>query len=67
MAKEYCVESKWCGWFGGYGSETDLANRINVLGREGWTLVRTESGRHGWWWLIWRPKVLMIFERNTSA
>jgi len=64
---EYAVDSKWSGWFGGWGSETDIAAVINVRAREGWTLVRTESQRCGWWWFLWRIKLLMIFERPARA
>jgi len=40
---EYRVISKWCGWFGGWGSESDIAWMLNDKG-EGGRLVRSESG-----------------------
>jgi len=61
---EYRVVSKWCGWFGGWGSESDIAWLLNDSG-EGGRLVRSESGLFLWWWLIPRRKVLFVFERST--
>ena len=65
---EYRVETKWAGWLGGWGSESDLAAILNRAASEGWRLTRTESQRAFWWWLPWLPriKLLMIFERTKA-
>lgn len=64
---EYAVESKWTGWFGGYGSESDIAARLNARSSEGWTLCRTEVMRVAWFWFLPRPKFLMVFERRRQG
>lgn len=63
----YVVESKWCGWGGGWGSESDIARIMNRRAAQGYRLVATESKRC--WCLVllllpvWRVKLLMMFER----
>lgn len=64
---EYAAISKWTGWFGGWGSESDLAAVINGYGAEGWRLVRSENGLFLWMWFYPRRKVLLIFERPRAA
>lgn len=63
---EYTVISKWCGWFGGWGSETDIAAMLTAQGAQGWRLVRSENGLFGWWWWLPRRKVLFVFERERA-
>ena len=58
----YKVISKWCGWFGGWGSEKDIAEMLATEVGEGGRLIRSESALFLWWWLIPRRKVLLIFE-----
>jgi hypothetical protein len=69
---EYHVESKWCGWFGGWGSERDIAAVANAMSAQGWRLVSTKH-LHALWWLLplpipfVRPKLLLVFERGAAA
>lgn len=63
---EYRVESKWTGIFGGWGSESDIADILNNAASEGWRLARTERSWFSWFWFLPRPKLLMIFERQGS-
>lgn len=65
--QEYKVISKWTGWGGGWGSESDLAAMANALGAEGWRLVRSEATGFRWFWLVPRRKVLLFFERDLPA
>lgn len=60
---EYLVNSKWSGWFGGWGSEDDISDILDNAAEDGWRLIRTESIRQFWWWVFPRPKLLLIFER----
>lgn len=62
MANQYRVISKWTGWWGGWGSEKNIADMLNACGAEGWNLVRSENSLFLWWFLP-RHKVLFIFER----
>ena len=62
--KHYSVESKWVGWFGGYGSESDIASRMNAMSQQGWQLARTEVARATWFWFLPRLKMLMVWERD---
>lgn len=66
---EYLVESKWTGFWGGWGSEGDIAAILNARGREGWRLVRSESHLFNWWLILWFPRVklLMIWERALPS
>jgi hypothetical protein len=62
----YVVESKWAGWFGGFGSEGDIARILNRRAAQGYRLVSTKSEWRLWWLLIipcWRVKLLFFFER----
>lgn len=59
---QYKVVSKWCGWFGGWGSERDIAAVLNAAGAEGLHLVRSENGLFLWMWIIPRRKVVFVFE-----
>ena len=63
QAKQYRVTSKWCGIFGGWGSERDIAHHIDESSKDGWELVRTENATFLWFWIIPRHKVLFIFAR----
>ena len=60
----YAVTSKWCGWRGGWGSESDIASHIDQRARDGYRLVRTESITRWWWWLVPRPKIVFIYEHE---
>ncbi len=61
---EYHVISKWTGWFGGWGSESDIAQMMTELAGAGWRLVRSENALFAWWWFYPRRKVLFVFERE---
>ena len=62
---EYGVDSKWTGWVGGWGSESDIASILNDWAEEGWRLVRSEAALCWWFWMIPRKKLLMVFERRA--
>ena len=64
---EYKTITKWAGWWGGWGSENDIADIINEEARAGWRLVRWESMRLFWWWFLPRLNMLFIFERARTA
>lgn len=64
---EYLVESKWTGFLGGWGSEADIAKRMNYHTREGWELIRTESKLFLWFWFVPRVKLLMIWGRYSHV
>ncbi len=66
---EYKLISKWSGWWGGFGSESDIAALVNAEATEGWRLVRSESDRFIWFYIpfIWRPRLLLFFERPAAA
>jgi hypothetical protein len=64
---EYHAESKWCGFFGGWGSEQDIATLINRYAAEGWRLASTKNIHALWFWLLPRPKLLLLFERQRSS
>lgn len=57
----YVVLSKWVGWAGGWGSETDIADIMNSMYAQGYILVDTKDRKA--WWNGWFPrhKLLMIF------
>ena len=59
----YKVTSKWCGFFGGWGSESDIAAHMEAAAQTGYRLVRTESQRAWWYWCLPRNKMLFIYER----
>ena len=59
----YMVTSKWCGFWGGFGSERDIAQHIEQLTDQGWRLVDMEAHTSLWWWVLPRPKVLFVYER----
>ena len=63
----YKVVSKWCGWSGGWGSESDIAAFINAQASEGWRLVSTKASICAWWWFVPRKKLLLILERPVSS
>lgn len=64
---EYLVESKWTGWFGGWGSESDIAAGMTRRSGEGWRLVSTKTERSAWMWCLPRIKLLMVFERERPG
>ena len=64
---QYLVTSKWCGWFGGWGSENDIGHHVETTATGGYRLIRTESRRCWWFWFIPRPKVLFIYERESPS
>ena len=59
----YRVSSRWCGWFGGWGSEGDIARHIETMATGGYRLVRTESRLALWYWFVPRVKTLFVYER----
>lgn len=62
---EYRVESKWSGWAGGWGSESDIAGIMNGFAGQGWRLISTKNVHALWFWIVPRPKLLMVFERQV--
>lgn len=64
---EHMIISRWAGWWGGWGSESDLSKVINQRAAEGWTLRDTEASIFGWFWIIPRHKLLMVFERPSTG
>ena len=36
----YLVTSKWCGWFGGWGSENDIGRHVETTATGGYRLIR---------------------------
>ena len=66
---QYEVTSKWCGWWGRWGSEAAIirhieeTTRATITGSEGWRLIETRSTMRFWWWIIPRPKILFIYSR----
>ena len=44
---EYLVESKWTGYWGGWGSEGDIAGIMNARASEGWRLSPDLEVTHG--------------------
>jgi hypothetical protein len=63
----YEVESKWCGWWGGWGSEHDIAELANARASEGWRLISTKSQICAWFWFLPRKKLLLIFEKVPAS
>lgn len=61
---EYMAESQWAGWFSRYGSEHLITHTLNMIANDGWRLVQVERFWALWFWLIPRPKLLYVFERN---
>ena len=60
----YRALSKWCGWFGGWGSESDIAE---VLNREPeWQLIRTDIAWSLWFYFVPRKKLLMILHKPAG-
>jgi len=59
----YVVESKWVGFWGGYGSEDDVARILNRRAAQGYRLVGTKTERSLWMWCMPRIKLLFFFER----
>ena len=64
---EYRVTSKWCGFWGGWGSENDIAKHIDTESTSGWRLTREDSSTCLWFWVIPRKKALFIYERLDAA
>ena len=65
--KQYRVESLWAGFWGGFGSEGHIASRLNALAADDWRLVDSRSHMCTWWWIIPRPKILLIMEKDGAA
>jgi hypothetical protein len=63
---EYQATTKWCGWWGGWGSEADIAAVINGMASQGWRLASSKNLLALWFWVVPRPKLLMIFERARA-
>jgi hypothetical protein len=59
----YVVESKWCGFIGGFGSENDIARILNRRAAQGYRLTSSKTERAAWMWIVPRIKLLMFFER----
>lgn len=66
VGQRYVVESKWCGWWGGWGSERDIAAILNRRAQQGYRLLSTKSIHGLWFLLVPRPKLLMFFEREAD-
>ena len=64
--QRYVAESKWCGIFGGWGSEGDISAIANRRADQGYRLISTKVIRAMWFYLLPRPKLLMLFEREPS-
>ncbi len=64
---EYMVESRWTGWWGGYGGEGDIGKLLNIRAGEGWRLVRTETQHFLWFFFLPRVKLLLVWERQRQA
>ena len=62
---EYRVTSMWCGWWGGWGSEDDIARHIERETTERWHLASTKMSLRLWFWVVPRPKVLFIYSRSA--
>ena len=62
---EYRATSMWCGWWGGWGSEDDIAKHIERETTERWDLVSTKVSLRFWFWVVPRPKVLFIYSRSA--
>ncbi len=62
----YHVISRWAGWFGGWGSESDIAQVLNEQAAVGWKLIRTETWLCFWWFFLPRKKLLLIFEQAAK-
>lgn len=63
----YHVVTRWAGWIGGWGSESDIAQVLNEKAAAGWKLVRSESQFCGWWFFLPRKKLLLIFEQTKPV
>ena len=63
---EYKVVSRWAGWFGGWGSESDLGRVVNGCAGEGYRLVSTKAWLAFWWFAVPRKKLLLVFEREQN-
>jgi hypothetical protein len=57
-------ESYWTGFWGGWGNVEGIAGRLNQRARGGWRLVSTKSTLAFYFWIIPRPKLLMLYERD---
>ena len=64
---EYHLEQWWTGFWGGWGNTGELQERINNLAAQGFRVVDFESTRALWFWLVPRPKLLIVFERQAKA
>jgi len=64
---QYKITSKWCGFWGGWGSESDIGRHVEQETSGGWRLSRTESKTLLWFWFLPRPKVLFFYERGASG
>ena len=63
----YHVISRWAGWQGGWGSESDIANVLNEKAAAGWRLVRSETWFCLWFFFVPRKKLLLIFEQTKPV
>ena len=62
---QYKAVSRWCGWWGGFGSDQAITRRIEQETPGGWRLVSTASAVRFWLWCIPRPRVMFVFEREA--
>ncbi len=60
---EYATDSRWVGWWGGYGSQEELTEAMNERARDGWRLVRIETGIFLWAGFLPRRRMLLVWER----
>lgn len=66
MKYEYAVESQWAGFWGGFGRNILIEMPLNRLADGGWRLIRTEHIWALWFWVMPRPRLLYIFEREQD-
>ena len=64
---EYHLEQWWTGFWGGWGNTAALQERTNVLAAQGFHVVDFESTMALWFWLVPRPKLLIVFARQAKA
>jgi len=62
---QYRVTSKWCGFWGGFGSEHAIVKHLEGETVGGWSLVGSKIHLRLWFWVIPRPKILFIYSRSA--
>lgn len=64
---QYRVEQRFGGWWGGFGSSEAIGDAVNARAAEGWRLCDVESRVFLWMWVFPRPKLLLVFERESAG